>query len=67
MLLSRASVVPAQLAEPGPSEGELATILDAGLRSPDHGRLRPWRFAVVRGAARAALGELPAGVTCGTD
>jgi Nitroreductase family len=67
MLLSRASVVPVQLAEPGPSEGgSWPTILDAGLRSPDHGRLRPWRFAVVRGAARAALGELPAG-PCGTD
>lgn len=58
MLLSRASVVPAQLAEPGPSDEDLAVILDAGLRAPDHGRLRPWRFVVVRGAARAALGEL---------
>jgi nitroreductase len=58
MLLSRTSVVPAQLAEPGPSDEDLAAILDAGLRAPDHGRLRPWRFAIVRGPARAALGEL---------
>lgn len=58
MLLSRTSVTPAQLAEPGPSDEELAAILDAGLRAPDHGRLRPWRFVVVRGAAREALGEL---------
>jgi nitroreductase len=58
VLLSRVSVVPAQLAEPGPSDAQLSLILDAGLRAPDHGRLRPWRFVVVRGGARDALGEL---------
>lgn len=58
MLLSRSSVAPAQLTEPGPSDEELALVLDAALRAPDHGRLRPWRFALIRGAARHALGEL---------
>ena len=28
------------------------------MRAPDHGRLRPWRFVVVRGGARERLGEL---------
>ena len=58
VLLSRASVGPAQLEEPGPDGGDLDIILDSGLRAPDHGRLRPWRFMLVRGPARAALGEV---------
>jgi nitroreductase len=55
-LLSRQSV--SRLREPAPSETELALILEAGLRAPDHGRLRPWRFVVIRGAARSAFAEL---------
>lgn len=54
-LLSRASV--AELGEPGPSGAELETILRSGLRAPDHGRLRPWRFVVIQGAARARWAE----------
>ena len=29
----------------------------AGLRAPDHGKLRPWRFIVIEGAARTAFAE----------
>lgn len=29
----------------------------AGVRAPDHGRLRPWRFVVLEGAARDKLGN----------
>jgi nitroreductase len=36
----------------------LAQILAAGASAPDHGRLRPWRFIVVRGDARERLGEV---------
>jgi nitroreductase len=49
------------LTEPAPDEGALALILAAAARAPDHGRLRPWRFIVFRGAARERLGELLAG------
>lgn len=45
------------LADPAPTDAELATLLAAATRAPDHGRLRPWRFLVVRGDARLALGE----------
>jgi len=48
------------LVEPAPDELELHTILSAAARAPDHGRLRPWRFIVVRGAARKRLGRLMA-------
>src|ERR1043166_2926767 len=44
------------LVDPAPDELELHTILSAAVRAPDHGRLRPWRFVVLRGEARKRLG-----------
>src|SRR6185436_16284527 len=55
-LLSRVS--PARLAPDEPDPSLIEQILAAGLRAADHGRLRPWRFLVVRGEARHRLGEL---------
>lgn len=55
---SRASVPPKLLGDPAPEGETLDAILRAGTRAPDHGRLRPWRFIVVRGAARGKLGEV---------
>lgn len=56
ILLSRASVK--ELGEPGPSDADLQLIFEAAVRAPDHGKLRPWRFFVIRGAAREKLSEL---------
>ena len=42
--------------EPGPSDEDLKRIMQAGMRVPDHGRLTPWRFIVIRGKAREKLG-----------
>jgi nitroreductase len=50
LLLSRQSSN--LLQEPPPQGAELDLILDAGLRAPDHGRLRPWRFVLIRGEER---------------
>lgn len=50
-LLSRQSTN--LLQEPAPAGAELDLILDVGLRAPDHGRLRPWRFVLIRGEQRA--------------
>lgn len=47
-----------RLTEPSPSPSELDTILKAGLRAPDHGMLRPWRFLLVSGTAREKLGKM---------
>jgi nitroreductase len=47
-----------RLTEPAPSADELDIILKAGLRAPDHGMLRPWRFLIVAGEARTKLGKL---------
>jgi nitroreductase len=51
LLLNRQSS--GALMEPAPNGADLDLILDAGLRAPDHGRLRPWRFVVIRGDAKA--------------
>jgi len=56
VILGRVS--PIRLAEPGPSASETDRIVAAGLRAPDHGQLRPWKFLVVRGEAREAFGKL---------
>ena len=44
-----------RLSEPGPTPAQLETILHAGTRAPDHGRLSPWRFVVLSGAHREIL------------
>lgn len=51
-LLSRASA--SALRNPAPEGAVLEQVLQAGLCAPDHGRLRPWRFVLIRGEARAA-------------
>ncbi len=56
VLLQRRSA--RELTEPAPDEGALELIFSGAVRAPDHGRLRPWRFVVVRGSARERLGEL---------
>ena len=48
---------PLKLTAPGPSAAHIEQIIRAGTRAPDHGRLRPWRFAVFEGAARERLGD----------
>ncbi len=55
-LLSRRSV--GQLTEPAPTDAELEQILEAGLRAPDHGRLRPWRFVTIDAEARPQFAEM---------
>ena len=45
-------------ASPDPRRQQIDLAIDAALRAPDHGALRPWRFVLIRGAARARLSEL---------
>ncbi|HUH40299.1 MAG TPA: nitroreductase [Castellaniella sp.] len=47
-LLSRRSAKFVQA--PGPNDKQLDLILRAAMCAPDHGAVRPWRFALVRGA-----------------
>ena len=57
-LLSRYSVGPKYLVEPGPSDEQLALMVQAALRAPDHGELLPFRFKLVRGDARKKMAQL---------
>ena len=57
LLLARRSAKALTMVEPGPDEDELETILRAGARVPDHGKLAPWRFILFKGEARTAFGE----------
>ncbi|WP_284615197.1 nitroreductase family protein [Aquabacterium humicola] len=58
LLCARQSVGAKHLAEPGPDEAQLQRMVEAALRAPDHAGLVPFRFAVVRGAAREGLAAL---------
>lgn len=56
MLLDRSST--SALREPAPEGAVLDRILETALRAPDHGRLSPWRFVLIRGEARERLADL---------
>lgn len=53
-------ISPAALDAPGPSASDLDAILRAAVAAPDHGRMKPWRFIVIDGAARERFGALMA-------
>ena len=58
LLETRRSGRPREMVAPGPSEAQLDQILTIAARTPDHGKLFPWRFVVVGADQRAALAEL---------
>lgn len=62
LLLSRRSGSAKAMKEPGPSKKQLADILKAAARAPDHGKLFPWRFIVFEGKGRSRAGDILAGV-----
>jgi len=51
-LARRRSASALALTEPAPSDAELATLLRLAARVPDHGKLAPWRFVVLKGEAK---------------
>ncbi|SHK16375.1 Nitroreductase [Shimia gijangensis] len=57
-LLNRRSRPAKTLTRPVPDREALAPILKAGLRTPDHGKLEPWRLIVLEGEAMTRLAEL---------
>ncbi len=54
-LASRRSGKPRDMIAPGPAPAQLATILAAASRVPDHGKLAPWRFIIVGSDQRDVL------------
>ncbi|HEY4078142.1 MAG TPA: nitroreductase [Rhizomicrobium sp.] len=62
LLLSRRSGSAKAMKAPGPSKKQIAEILRAGARAPDHGKLFPWRFIVFEGDGRERFGDILAEV-----
>lgn len=57
-LASRRSGKPRDMIEPGPDTAQLDAMLHLAMRTPDHGKLFPWRFVKITDrAAFAALLE----------
>jgi nitroreductase len=68
-LLSRRSRPAKTLTTPVPTRAELMPILTAAARTPDHGKLEPWRFIVLERAALDRFGAVVAtrGAALGLD
>lgn len=57
-LPSRRSGKPRDLVAPGPNLDQLRDMVAIAARTPDHGKLAPWRFIIVPDDQRAALTSL---------
>jgi nitroreductase len=57
-LLTRRSRPAKTLEPPVPNRVQLEPILTAAARTPDHGKLEPWRFIVIERAAMQRLSDL---------
>jgi len=51
-LARRRSAAAVMLREPAPDPAELTALLRLATRVPDHGKLFPWRFVILRGGAK---------------
>lgn len=58
LLATRRSGKPREMVAPGPNSGELAQMLEIAARTPDHGKLAPWRFVIVDRESRPALADM---------
>jgi nitroreductase len=58
LLQSRRSAKPRDLVGPGPTPKDMQVILEIAARTPDHGKLFPWRFVLVGDDQRDAFGAL---------
>ena len=54
----RGRVSVSRLQAPGPDRDQVEQLLQAAMRAPDHGSLRPWRFLVLEGEQLRRLGEI---------
>jgi len=58
LLKTRRSGKPRDLVAPGPNAAQLREMLEIAIRSPDHGKIGPWRFVIVGQDQREALATL---------
>jgi nitroreductase len=58
LLRTRRSARPRDLVAPGPDPDQLRQILEIAMRTPDHGKLHPWRFVHIPQPARGPFAAL---------
>jgi nitroreductase len=58
LLATRRSGKPRDLIAPGPDASQLDRIIEIAARTPDHGKLAPWRFVIVPDDKRGRLAEV---------
>jgi nitroreductase len=58
LLETRRSAKPREIEGPGPTDAELERMLTIAARTPDHGKLFPWRFVTVGADQRETLNAL---------
>jgi nitroreductase len=58
LVATRRSGKPRDMVAPGPDAAQLRRILSAAIRTPDHGKLAPWRFVVIAPDQREAFADL---------
>ena len=58
LLATRRSGKPREMIAPGPDDAQLRAILEVAIRTPDHGKLSPWRFVIVGDDRRDAFARL---------
>ena len=56
-LATRRSAPAQALTVPGPDAEQIADILTVGARSPDHGKMTPWRFVILGTTSRNEIAE----------
>lgn len=57
-MLARRSRPAKTLTAPAPTRAELGPLLTAAARTPDHGKLEPWRFVVIEKGAMPRLAQI---------
>lgn len=58
LLATRRSGRPRDMVAPGPDAAQLDAMLAIAMRTPDHGKLVPWRFVIVGADQRDRLAEV---------
>lgn len=67
LLESRRSGKPRELTGPGPTAEEMERMIGIAARTPDHGRLAPWRFVTVADDQRDAFEAVLLDALAGED
>ncbi len=55
---TRRSGKPRDMVAPGPNDQQLGAMIEQAMRSPDHGKLVPWRFVEIATDQRPAFADL---------